>query len=374
MRFPSFFHRPLLGVQITDQCVRLGNAQTQGQNIVLSNLHKADLPELAVSGGRIQDSHAVAKVLRDLLRKADADSGTDIALCVSASLVYSSIIRVPLARVAEKGNPMDLVERAIPEAVGDLLVGVQTVKKDLLGEERAVLCMRRDIFQSFSQTVAEAGLHIASIVTLPTIVSAVTHEVNGGVAILLPTMQQTMTAFAGGWPVDEAVLAEADEKTSIAEAGSIASEAAKFGRPLSSWTVVGPESFVKAFSTLSVPPVSAHRLSQISEKQWEWLGVLGGIVTGSVSGAFVQPSLRRKRSTEWFLLAFSALLFAMTGLMVWSRMPAPDPVAPVVIPVQQSSASSVSVVSGSGSQKSVSSASVKKSSSGAQKSSAKRKV
>lgn len=315
----------------------MGVVRKMQKQFELIKVLKRDLPEKAVQGGRIIDVPTVSKVLRTMLTEMGTDGARDVALCVPTALIYGAVVRIPVAQMNDRNVPPALVSRIIPEPAGDLVIAAQSLKRDLLGEERSVLCVRRDVLDGYHTALREAGLVIASIVTEPMIVSALTHSPDAGVVSFLPGAA-SVTAFGHGWPIDEAVLAGADDAAIIAEARSIEQEAIKRGRSLSSWIVLGSESASKAIAS---PTISAKRFSVLSEKQSEWLGVFGGFVAGTSAYAFAKPSWRRRRSTQWSLIAFAIVLLVMDFFLVRGRIAALMQSAPKAPSIQTQSSSSL---------------------------------
>ncbi len=184
--------RATVGIEITDQFLRMGIAKRKKGVINLLSSGVTDLPQEIVQNGVIKDAKRLTVKMQELRKSLKIHGRRKVALCIPARLLYGTSVRLAsLGRDARKNEFKKFIAKNIPELSEDLLMTSRTI-----GQEKQVLCVRKDVVTSYIAACRQAGFVVRSIVTLPMIVAGGSVQ-DGGVVVSVGAAS-SVTVMQGG--------------------------------------------------------------------------------------------------------------------------------------------------------------------------------
>ncbi len=149
-----------LALDIGSSCVKLAETDGPRGDIRLLAAGIAPLPASAVQNNLIQDPDAVAKTIRDLVKRTGA-SATSVITAVPGPAVMIKKIHLPASEEGNLENQVILeAGNAIPESLDNVTLDYQVIDYTERDEiEVLLVAVKKEIINSYTSVIRDAGLH-----------------------------------------------------------------------------------------------------------------------------------------------------------------------------------------------------------------------
>ncbi|MBI4134336.1 MAG: type IV pilus assembly protein PilM [Candidatus Terrybacteria bacterium] len=163
--FDSFFNpkMPVLAIDLSDRSVKFARAKRYGARRRIVGALRADLPDGLVVQGRVQQSEALAKTIRDTLRSPQAKSlrVAGAAMTLPEEHCFVRVVRVPRLPKDELAQAVRWeAEAAIPIPAAEAVLSWEIAEDKNAADHFDVLVAgaSRDLVQGYAETLQRVPL------------------------------------------------------------------------------------------------------------------------------------------------------------------------------------------------------------------------
>ncbi|MDP7477121.1 MAG: pilus assembly protein PilM [Candidatus Peribacteraceae bacterium] len=316
----------MLGLQCTQSAIRAAAASKSGQILKVQARAEQKINKGTIGGEGIEDHKKALTALKSV-RESLKGSSRKVTLCLSPSLVYTVLVRLPKMHTGIKAAVRGELEAMLPDPIDTLNVHFTPLRSDAEGLRIAVNAVSADVIDEYAALCKDAGLRLGHVTTAALSLGGMLKHVDTFLLINIEDPEPSIVVFYGGHPVDELLLSSTAGKSVIKEAEALLEEYKEDGMTVQHVAVHGTkEVFEQIKDTFSSKRKAStkkkemdravtveHVLPNLKKTDLAW----GGIIASSLGKGMDVRTNSARFSTAFIQTVLGLVFFGALGYFLW---------------------------------------------------------